>query len=83
MSHLDKTFGEQITALLYVINKKVNDTIGDQEVLTYRGESEIYEEMEGLKFKIGPKSFYKVVLSSNFILLFESDQLRFIKVSVQ
>lgn len=49
----------QITSLLYVINKKVNDTIGDQEVLLYSGKDYIEEEMEGLKFRIGPKSFYQ------------------------
>lgn len=59
LKHLDKTFGSEITALLYVINEKLNDTIGDQQILTFKGQSEIYEEMEGLKFKIGPKSFYQ------------------------
>ena len=49
----------QITSLLYVINLKVNDTIGDQEVITYSGKPYIEEDMEGLKFRIGPKSFYQ------------------------
>lgn len=49
----------QITSLLYVVNLKVNDTIGDQEVITYRGRNYINEEMEGLTFRIGPKSFYQ------------------------
>ena len=49
----------QITALLYVINSKCNDTITDQEIVCFKGEEAIYEEMEGLKFKIGPKSFYQ------------------------
>lgn len=49
----------QITSLLYVVNLKVNDTIGDQEVITYRGRDYINEEMEGLTFRIGPKSFYQ------------------------
>lgn len=49
----------QITALLYIINQKANDTITDQEVLTWKGNDFIFEEMEGLKFKIGPKSFYQ------------------------
>ncbi len=48
-----------ITSLLYIINQKANDTITDQEVLTWKGNDFIYEEMEGLKFKIGPKSFYQ------------------------
>ncbi len=49
----------QITSLMYVINEKGNDTIHDQEILVYRGNDHILEEMEGLKFKIGPKSFYQ------------------------
>ena len=49
----------QITSLLYVINLKANDTIGDQEIITYRGRDYINESMEGLTFRIGPKSFYQ------------------------
>lgn len=49
----------QITSLLYIINQKANDTITDQEVLIWRGNNYIFEEMEGLKFMIGPKSFYQ------------------------
>lgn len=49
----------QITSLMYVINEKGNDTITDQEILVYKGKDHILEEMEGLKFKIGPKSFYQ------------------------
>lgn len=49
----------EITSLLYVVNQKVNDTIADQEVITYRGRDYISEEMEGLQFRIGPKSFYQ------------------------
>lgn len=49
----------EITSLLYVVNQKVNDTIADQEVITYRGRDYINEEMEGLQFLIGPKSFYQ------------------------
>ena len=48
-----------ITSLLYVINTKVNDTIADQEILLFKGREYIEEEMEGLKFRIGPKSFYQ------------------------
>lgn len=58
MEHIATKFPE-ITSLLYVINQKGNDTITDQEVITYKGNDAIYEEMEGLKFKIGPKSFYQ------------------------
>ncbi len=49
----------QITSLQYVINEKANDTIYDQEVICYKGEDHIFEEMEGLKFKINAKSFYQ------------------------
>lgn len=52
------TFPE-ITSLLYIINNKVNDTITDLEVHTFCGKDHIYEEMEGLRFKVGPKSFYQ------------------------
>ena len=49
----------EITALLYVINAKGNDTIYDQKVICYHGRDHIYEEMEGLQFKINAKSFYQ------------------------
>ena len=49
----------QITSLWYVINEKLNDSIGDQSPILYKGDEAIYEEMEGLRFKIGPKSFYQ------------------------
>ena len=49
----------EITSLYYVINEKLNDSIADQSPVLYKGEEAIYEEMEGLRFKIGPKSFYQ------------------------
>ena len=49
----------QITSLQYIINEKANDTIYDQEVICYKGNDHIFEEMEGLKFKINAKSFYQ------------------------
>ena len=49
----------QITSLLYVVNLKVNDTIGDQDIITFKGNDYIEEEMEGLKFRVGAKSFYQ------------------------
>ena len=55
---LHKEFPE-IISLLYVENLKFNDTIGDQEVHVYFGQDHIMEEMEGLQFKVGPKSFYQ------------------------
>lgn len=72
--HFDETGGEQeakallqhiadkfpeITSLMYLDNQKCNDTIGDQEILTFKGNDHIYETMESLRFKVGPKSFYQ------------------------
>jgi 23S rRNA (uracil1939-C5)-methyltransferase len=58
MEHLREQFPE-IISLLYVINRKFNDTIGDQEVHVYAGQDHIMEQMENLQFKVGPKSFYQ------------------------
>jgi 23S rRNA (uracil1939-C5)-methyltransferase len=58
LNHLSTTFPE-ITSLLYVINPKQNDTIYDQEIICFSGRDHIFEEMEGLKFKINAKSFYQ------------------------
>lgn len=58
LDYLKKEFPE-ITSLLYVINTKANDTIYDQEVICYHGRDHIFEEMEGLQFKINAKSFYQ------------------------
>lgn len=49
----------QITSLLYIINQKKNDTIFDQEVHAWKGPEYIHEEMNGIRFRIGPKSFYQ------------------------
>ena len=58
LQHVADTF-PQITSLLYLDNQKCNDTIGDQEILVFKGEDHIFELMEDLKFKVGPKSFYQ------------------------
>ena len=58
LAFVGDTFPE-VTSLLYVINNKCNDTFGDLEVHTFKGTDVIYEEMEGLRFKVGPKSFYQ------------------------
>lgn len=58
MSFINDEF-PQITSLLYIVNQKRNDTIFDQDIHVYAGRDFIYEEMEGLKFKVGPKSFYQ------------------------
>ena len=49
----------QITSLMYVINSKKNDSLNDQIPLLYKGEDHLIETMEGLRFRIGPKSFYQ------------------------
>ncbi len=49
----------QITSLFYVINSKRNDSLNDQEPVNYKGDNYLTEEMDGLKFRIGPKSFYQ------------------------
>jgi len=58
MQHIADTF-PQITSLLYLDNQKCNDTIGDQEIITFKGTDYIFELMEDLRFKVGPKSFYQ------------------------
>ncbi len=58
LQHVADTF-PQITSLLYLDNQKCNDTIGDQDILVYKGTDHIFELMEDLKFKVGPKSFYQ------------------------
>lgn len=49
----------EITSLLYVVNLKLNDTISDQEIHSFKGPEYIEEEMEGLKFRVNAKSFYQ------------------------
>jgi len=49
----------EIISLLYVENLKMNDTIADQQINVFYGQDHIIEEMEGLQFKVGPKSFYQ------------------------
>lgn len=58
LNHLHETFTE-ITSLMYVVNTKCNDAWGDLEAKCWYGKDHIFEEMEGLKFKVGPKSFYQ------------------------
>jgi len=58
LNHLKTTF-PLITSLQYAINQKGNDTLQDLEIITFSGRDHIFEEMEGLKFKISAKSFYQ------------------------
>ncbi len=67
MDHLKDAF-PSITSLQYVVNEKKNDTILDQEIICYHGRDHIFERMEGLSFKIGPKSFYQTNSSQAYEL---------------
>ena len=58
LQHVSDKF-PQISALMYLDNQKCNDTIGDQDILVFKGNDHIFETMEDLKFKVGPKSFYQ------------------------
>ncbi len=58
LSHLRDRFPE-ITSLMYIINDKLNDSYTDRDVVLFSGRDHITEQMEGLSFKIGPKSFYQ------------------------
>lgn len=58
----------QITSLLYLDNQKCNDTISDQEILTFKGKDHIFLHMEDLRFKVGPKSFYQTNTEQAYIL---------------
>lgn len=58
LQHVSEKF-PQISSLMYVDNQKGNDTIGDLDLQIFRGNDYIYETMEELKFKVGPKSFYQ------------------------
>lgn len=67
LQHVADSF-PQITALMYVNNQKCNDTIGDQDVMVFKGNDHIFETMEGLKFKVGPKSFYQTNTDQAYLL---------------
>ena len=58
----------EITSLIYFVNNKCNDTIGDLEPVTFKGRDYIIEQMEGLRFKVGPKSFYQTNSSQAYEL---------------
>ncbi|MCH5334178.1 MAG: 23S rRNA (uracil(1939)-C(5))-methyltransferase RlmD [Alistipes sp.] len=58
LDHLAGRFPE-ITSLMYVVNTKLNDSVADLEAVCYRGKDHIIEQMEGLSFRVGPKSFYQ------------------------
>ncbi len=94
--HYDETGGEkeakallqhiadkfpQITSLMYLDNQKCNDTIGDQEILVFKGNDHIFETMEDLKFKVGPKSFYQTNTEQAYHLYSVARELAFSNLS--
>lgn len=71
---IDDKFPE-ITSLMYVVNEKANDTISDLDINLYKGNDHIYEQMEDLTFKIGPKSFYQTNSEQAYLLYSETRRL--------
>ena len=67
MNHLKDNFPE-ITSLLYIINEKKNETFYDLPVINFHGSDYIYEQMDDLKFRIGPKSFYQTNSQQAYVL---------------
>ena len=67
LTHIKSCF-PQITSLLYVINPKANDTINDLDIIIFSGKDHVLESMEGLQFKIGPKSFYQTNSEQAYVL---------------
>ena len=67
LAWMQESFPE-VTSLLWVNNEKFNDTIGDLDVQVFSGTDHIFLEMEGLKFKVGPKSFYQTNTEQAYIL---------------
>ena len=78
MEHLKTSFPE-ISSLLYIINKKANNTIYDQKIICYSGKDHITEEMDGLYFKIGAKSFFQTNSEQAMILYRKIKELAKIK----
>ena len=67
LQHLSDTF-PSITSLMYVINEKCNDSLGDQTVELFKGKDHMMERMEDLSFKVGPKSFYQTNSEQAYVL---------------
>ncbi|GGE29892.1 23S rRNA (uracil(1939)-C(5))-methyltransferase RlmD [Psychroflexus planctonicus] len=78
LNHIQQEF-PQITSLQYVINSKANDTIYDQDVICFAGKPFIFQEMEGLKFKINAKSFYQTNSEQAFELYKLTRELAYLK----
>ena len=67
MKFLDEEF-PNLTSLQYVVNTKFNDSIYDQDLICYKGRSYILEDLDGLKFRIGPKSFFQTNTEQALVL---------------
>ena len=80
LQHITEKF-PQITSLMYLDNQKCNDTIGDQEILVFKGTDHIFELMEDLKFKVGPKSFYQTNTEQAYHLYSVARELAFSEYS--
>ena len=80
LQHITGKF-PQITSLMYLDNQKCNDTIGDQEILVFKGTDHIFELMEDLKFKVGPKSFYQTNTEQAYHLYSVARELAFSEYS--
>ena len=80
LQHVADTF-PQITSLMYLDNQKCNDTIGDQDILTFKGNDHIFELMEDLKFKVGPKSFYQTNTEQAYHLYSVAREFAFAEIS--
>ncbi len=78
LQHIADKF-PQITSLMFLDNQKCNDTIGDQEILVFKGTDHIFELMEDLKFKVGPKSFYQTNTEQAYHLYSIARQFAFSK----
>ena len=78
MNHLKDSFSE-ITSLLYTVNQKANSTIYDQEIILFHGKEYIQEELDGLLFNIGAKSFFQTNSNQAKILYRKTKELANIK----
>ena len=82
LQHMADMF-PQITSLMYLDNQKCNDTIGDQDILTFKGKDHIIETMEDLKFKVGPKSFYQTNTEQAYHLYSVAREFAFAALNTQ
>ena len=82
LQHMADKF-PQITSLMYLDNQKCNDTIGDQDIQTFKGKDHLIETMEDLKFKVGPKSFYQTNTEQAYHLYSVAREFAFAALNTQ